>query len=510
VSAQRILIGCAVILFIGVCALPGAYMFGVSFVSSDGTFTVSNYTRLLSEPRQRELLRTTIVLGAGASAIASIIGVPLGLLLARLRSRCVTPLRVLLLVPLAIPPYVLALTWIFATGYSGISYSLTGAAVVLGIAFFPVSMLASEAGFRRVDMSLEEAGGLNATPARVFSHITLPLVAPLVTAAGLLVFTLSIAEFGVPGLLRVRVFTTEVFTAFAALYDFGRATAFALPLLVITMIAAALARWIIGERLLTPSTTWRPAVWSLNSAQKAGALLFAFAVALVVTAGPILVLTANAQRVMANLIPSWSAIRASVVLSIIAATIVVMIAVLLGYGRARLRSRAGVVADLILIAAFAVPSTVVGVGLIGLWNRPAIPIDLYASWAVVLMAYMARFLPVAVLIIAATVRQVPPSSEEAAEISGVRWSSSFLRIVIPQIRPGIVAAWVVVFIFTFGELGATLLLTPPGKSTLPVRVYTLIANAHQGEIATLALLQVLATVIPICVFGLSIDRMKHA
>jgi len=69
-----------VILFIGVCALPAAYMFGVSFVSSDGTFTFSNYARLLSEPRQRELLRTTIVLGIGASAIASVIGVPVGVM----------------------------------------------------------------------------------------------------------------------------------------------------------------------------------------------------------------------------------------------------------------------------------------------------------------------------------------------------------------------------------------------------------------------------------------------
>jgi iron(III) transport system permease protein len=484
-------------------------MFGVSFLSPDGIPTLSNYTRLLSEPRQRELLRTTVTLGVAASAIASAIGIPLGFLLARLELRQLALLRVVLLVPLAIPPYVLALAWVSATGYSGMSYSLTGAAIVLGIAFFPVSMLASEAGFRRVDASLEEAGLVIAGPRRVFLRITLPLVAPLVTAAGLLVFVLSVAEFGVPGLLRVRVFTTEVFTAFAALYDFGRATALAVPLLVVTLIAAVMARWIIGDRLLAPSTTWLPVVWSLSSARKSIAVLFAIAVAVVVTAVPIAILIANAQRVIANIVPSWFAIRTSIALSVLAATVIVIVGALLGYGRGRMHSRAGIAADLILIATFAVPSTVVGVGMIGLWNRPAIPLHLYASWIMILTAYMARFLPVAVLIVAASVRQVPRSSEEAAEISGVRWPWVFLRIVIPQIRPGIVAAWVVVFIFTFGELGTTLLVTPPGESTLPVRMYTLIANSHQGEIATLALLQVVASVVPICIFALSLGRLKH-
>src|SRR5262245_42338477 len=109
------MIGCAVVVFVVVCALPGAYMFAVSFLSPAGAITVSNYTRLLSEPRQRELLAATVTLGAAASAVASMIGVPLGLALARLDLPCRGFLRVLLLVPLATPPYVLALAWTFAT-----------------------------------------------------------------------------------------------------------------------------------------------------------------------------------------------------------------------------------------------------------------------------------------------------------------------------------------------------------------------------------------------------------
>jgi iron(III) transport system permease protein len=244
-------------------------MLGMSFVSPDGTWTFSNYARLLSEARQRELLLTTITLGAGASLISLLVGVPLGFVLARVRLPRLALLRVALLAPLVIPPYVLALVWILVTGYSEFSYSLTGAALVLGIGFYPLAMLAAEAGFRRVDASFEEAGMMTTDRRRVFFRITLPLVAPLVAAAGLLVFALAVAEFGVPGLLRVRVFTTEVFTAFAALYDFGRATALATPLLIVTLIAVVLARLSIGERLLTANNTWRPALLTRSAGRDA-------------------------------------------------------------------------------------------------------------------------------------------------------------------------------------------------------------------------------------------------
>ena len=81
-------------------------------------------------------------------------------------------------------------------------------------------MLAAEAALRTVPAMLEEAGHLSASPTRVFVSITLPLIAAAVSASLLIVFVLAISDFAVPGLLRVRVYTTEVFTAFAALYDF--------------------------------------------------------------------------------------------------------------------------------------------------------------------------------------------------------------------------------------------------------------------------------------------------
>jgi iron(III) transport system permease protein len=523
-SERTIAVSIAAALFIMLCVLPAIYMFVVSFISADGSLSLDNYRRLLAESRQRELLLTSTLLGTGAAALATVIGAPLGLLLARADLPARRLLRFAFVVPLVIPPYILALAWIYVGGsagivaqgvgrdlFSGWTYSLAGCILVLGISFYPLSMLATEAAARRVDGRLEEAALLVTHPRRVLRRITLPLIAPSIAAAALIILVLALAEFGVPGLLRVRVFTTEVFTAFAALYDFGAATALATPMLALALLAGIAAKLVIGERLLAtrrgvhtglPQTLgcWRvPVLTGLS-------LMLAIFVVL-----PLAVLALEAgrvERVTAAVKSSGQAITNSLVLATIGATCIVAIAVLLGYGRARARTRLGGFVDLAFIVVFAVPSTVVGVGLIGLWNRPGLLGEIYASPVMILLAYIARFVPVAALILAASVRQVPASFEEAAEIAGASWPRTFACIVLPQIRTGLAAAGVVVFIFAFSELGATVLVAPPGESTLPVRVYTLIANTPSSEVAALALMQSGIVLIPLALLGAFARRKR--
>ena len=423
----------------------------------------------------------------------------------------------MLVIPLVVPPYVLALAWILLSGpvgllarslghdlLSGWTYSLPGATVVLGLGLYPLSMLATEAAARRVDGRLEEAALLAARPRRVLWRITLPLVAPTVAAAALIIFVLALSEFGVPGLLRVRVFTTEVFTAFAALYDFGAGVALAAPMLAAALLAGVAVKIIIGERLLAtrrsahaglslPLSRWRvPALFGLALIVFVSALLPL--AALLLEAGGVGHIASAARS-------SGEAVTNSLLLAAASATLIVALGLVLGYGRARARTRFRGLYDLAFLIIFAVPSTVVGVGIIGLWNRPGLPGEIYASPVIVVVAYLARFVPVAALILAAGARQVPAAFEEAAEVSGAGWPRTFARIVLPNMRASVAAAWVVAFIFAFGELGATVLVAPPGESTLPVRVYTLIANSPPSEVAALALTQVVILLAPLAFLG---------
>jgi len=516
-SVRTLTIGIAAILFVMLCALPTIYMFVVSFINADGSFSFANYRLLLTESRQRELLLTSIQLGTGTAVLATAIGVPLGMLLARADLPAKRFLRVALIVPLVLPSYMLALAWIYVGGSAGLAaqligrdllsrwtYSLTGAILVLGLSLYPLSMLATEAAARRVEASLEEAALLVAGVRRTMWSITLPLIAPSIAGAALLTFVLALSEFSVPAVLRVGVFTTEVFTAFAALYDFGAATARATPMLALALIAGVVVNLVVGDRWLTSRRSTRtglplPLGRCRALAIAGSAIVLAFAVVL-----PLVVLALEAgrlSRITTALSASLQAITNSLLLAVIGATLILVLGLALGYGRGRARTRFKAFVDLGFIVVFAVPSTVVGIGLIGLWNRSGWPGQVYSSAAIIVIAYLARFLPVAALILAATVRQIPKSFEESAELSGASWPRVFFRIVLPQMKTGLAAAWVVAFIFAFGELGATVLVAPPGESTLPVRVYTLIANTRSSEVAALALMQALVILIPLALLG---------
>src|SRR5262245_38156837 len=514
-------ISIAVVFFIVLSVVPVLYMFVLSLTGADGRPGLGNYQRLLSEDRQHELLANSVGLGAGSAILAVLIGVPLGLFFAHASFPLKRLLRIVLVMPLVIPPYILALAWIYIGGSAGIvsqllrrdllsewTYSLMGAVIVLGVSFYPLAMLATEAALRRVDRRLEEAALLVASQHRVLWRITLPLIAPSIAAATLVIFVLGISEFGVPGLLRVNVYTTEVFTAFSALYDFGAATALAIPLLASALIAGIAAQYLIGERLLVMrrSACVGSDLIGENKTLVVVVIMLVIAFFVLLPLGVLVREAGQMQRIAATAVASRTAIRNSLWLAAVGATIITILGMLLGYWRARARTRLRGLADLAMIIIFAVPCTVTGVGLIGLWNRPGLGI--YGTQAMVVIAYLARFVPLGALILAASVRQVSVSLEEAAELSGVGWLRIFTRIVLPQIKTGIAAAWIVAFIFAFGELGATVLVAPPGESTLPVRIYTLIANTSSSEIAALALMQVCVILVPLSLLGIFVGRDK--
>jgi iron(III) transport system permease protein len=508
-SSRTFVIGIAGIIFAVCCILPVAYLFTTSL-----TRMSTAHTALFLDARQQTLLYNTTLLGVGVATLSTVIGAPLGLALARVPLKRKNAIRLVLAAPMLLPPYVVALAWTYTgtgvlTGFvdpdivSSWTYSLPTAIVVLSLVFYPLPMLASEVGLRRIDGRLEEAALLVACPWRVLGRITLPLAAPLIAAAALVVFVLAVSELGVPGLLRVRVYTTEVFTAFAALYDFSRALVLAVPLLALCAAVGAVAARVLGDRLVSARrlTGYHPALFDQwrRPARLAVAVVLVAALALPMT---VLAREAlNVRSMRAALAGSGEAIANSLVLSALGATLVSAVAAALGYARARGRDRVAHVADILFVALFAMPSTIVGVALIGLWNRPGLMGAVYGTDAMFILAYLARFVPVAALILAAAVRYVPISHEEAASAAGAGWLRVMWRIMLPQLRLGLAAAWMVVFVLSFGELGASVLIAPPGESTLLIRLYTIVANAPPAQVAVLALLQATVVFIPLAVLG---------
>jgi iron(III) transport system permease protein len=335
-------------------------------------------------------------------------------------------------------------------------------------------------------------------------------VFPSVLAAALVIFVLAVSDFGVPALLRVRVFTTEIFTAFAALYDFRRATALAVPLLVVACVIALMSVRLTGDRLSSRRGLGGGEPEAFGRWRWAAAVLIT-GVMLCALVVPVAILAREARQ-----IDSWAtvtagsgaAVRNSLMLAASGATLVCAVALWLGYARARAGRATGLAADVAFIVLFAVPATIVGVALIGLWNRAGVASVIYATNGMLLLVYLARFTPLAALALGASLRRVPLSQEEAAAVSGAGWLRTMTRIVVPQTAVGLLAVWVIVFTLAFGELGASVLVTPAGESTLPIRIYTLIANAPPAQVAALALLQaaVIFSALAILGLGLALPR----
>jgi ABC-type Fe3+ transport system permease subunit len=496
-DADRFLIpGAAWALFAVCCISPIVWML---FGSADSRPSPSMAAAFLDQ-RQRSLMMNTLSLGAGATTLALVIGAPVGIILARCNPGRAWLARLILSVPLVLPSYVLALAWIvlFGAHASRWVYSMPAAVVVLGFSLYPIVMLAAEAALRSVPARLEEAGRLSASPARVFVNITGPLMAAAVSASLLIVFVLAISDFAVPGLLRVRVYTTEVFTAFAALYDFRLATIMALPLGAVAALASIAAIRFVRRPLTGRTDRGQSGRRWDDSAQRIAAACM-LAAGMTMVGLPIAAVALEAQGGRAAYVDGVSveALRHSVVWSAAGASLVVLIGTVLGNWRRTTAPRAAHLAEALWVTLFAVPATITGIGIIALWNRPGTLGTIYQTGAIVVIAYVSRFLPIGALLCGAFLRRVPVGVEEAATLSGASWTRTLISIIVPMSRGGLAAVWLVMFILMFGDVALAILVSPPGESNLAVRAYTLIANSPPGDVARLAVIQIAVTVLPL-------------
>ena len=157
-SSRTVVVGIAVAVFVVCCMLPIAYLLAVSLSGLDA------HSALMLDARQGRLLYNTALLGTGTALLATLIGAPLGIALARISLPRKAFFRLALSAPVLLPPYIVGLAWTYLGSGGGWTYSLPAVIVVLSLVFYPVSMLATEAAVRQVDGRLEEAA-LMVTPA---------------------------------------------------------------------------------------------------------------------------------------------------------------------------------------------------------------------------------------------------------------------------------------------------------------------------------------------------------
>lgn len=465
-------------------------------------------TDVLFTGDQLGLLGTSLLLATGAAGFAAALGVPYALLCERTRLPGRRLFAAVYLLPLLIPPYIHAIVWgrlLAANGPAnawlmerlGLEapplavHSLPGAVFVLGLSYFPYVTLLTQAGLRTLDRGMEEAALMHRGPLGTMLRVTLPLVWPQIAAGALFVLVLSLIEFGVPDILRVSVFPVEIFIQFSALYDQRSAVLLSLPLLAVAALAMALLVRTLGGRSYV----------SLGAGFDAGrrhelgpwtplaVLLCALPIALAV-AVPVAALAVSAGP-WGTYAKALQGSAGQIGTSLLVATATAGAATLLGLGvAASLHGAVGrwrTPLELLSQVPFAVPPVVLGIGLIQLWNRPTTD-WLYGSVAMLVLGGTAHFVPFAVRAVHANLQQIDPRLLEAGRLAGAGTWRVALRIALPLLRNGLLAGFFIVFVLSFSELGVTLLVTPPGIETIPIKIYNLMHYGAESTVSALCLI----------------------
>lgn len=529
---RNIIIASALLFLLFFILFPLVLLIWRSLWASEGGISLQNYIAVYSKARNWDAVVTTVVV-CGLTMFASMI---FATLLAWLVVRSNLPFkkqfRSIFFLPYVIPPYVGAIAWILLitpdVGYInqilikllGFSapgpfniYTTVGLVWVMTLFYYPLAFLNITSALEQMDNTLEEAARISgANPLRVFRDITLPLVSPSFFAGGLLVFAASASAFGIPAMIgmpsRIYVLSTQVmsYVYMGTSSGMREATALSTVLMVIAVVTMTSGNWLLSKRKYTiiggKSSRVLPVSLGKMKPVAVGFASFMAFMLVFLPIGAILLtsfvnifgqpiqannLTLNHYKYILSFKMAREAFQNSLLLGAVAATFALILASLIAYFRIKVRNKLGDLSDLVATVPYATPGTVIALALIIAFSGKY-GLSMYNTFAILIVAYLVKYLAFSVRTVSGSLEQVDLSLEEAAQISGAGWLQSFKDIVLPLIRPGLIAAWFLVFMTTFYELTMTILLYGPKTHNLGVVLYELQTYSNQQAASVLSVL----------------------
>ncbi|HLN13288.1 MAG TPA: iron ABC transporter permease [bacterium] len=523
----------AAALLAAVLVYPSFVLVLSSFVAG-GRLSLALYAQLAADAQVYTVLLHSLVVSVAATAGGIVLGVALAWIVSRTDVPGRAAWRTALLLPYMIPPFIGAIAWVYLlspVGYlNQIWMALTGSATPLAVVYgpvgiigvmvlygYPIVFLASLGVLERMNPVLEEAARMSrAGPWGVFWEITVPLMLPGLLAGALLLLMSLLGDFGIPAVIgfpaRYYVLTTRIYETilnFDQRDNLNLAAALSMWLVVIAAVLLWLQRWLqrrnrfavvggqAGGVSLVTLGRWRYPIACGLGAFVTVSVVLPLAAILVTSlirayglppAPNNLTLAHYAEVIAVPKVPR--ALLNSLELAAGSATLILVLAVGFGYLLTRVRLRGSAVLDLVITIPYAIPGTVVALGMILAWLRPIpiIGLRLYDTFWIIFLAYIARFLAIGVRTVLAGLAQVQGTLEEAARISGAGPLQAFLDIVVPIIRPSLAAGWVLAFIPAVAELTLSILLFSVGNETLGVTIFGLNDEGKATLTAALAFL----------------------
>ena len=527
---EHFVMGGAIVCLIILVVLPLLSLLFGSVYGEQG-LSLDKFGEVFSGRLYRQALFNSLILGAWTGLFSLVIGVVLAWAVSRSDVPGKTLIQITVSLSYLSPPFLTAIAFVYLfspnAGLMNVLlrdvfglpwltfniFSMTGLVLVTVLHTFPFVYLLASSALQSVDASYEEAAQiLGASKLRTAFSITAPLVAPAILSGTLLAFVNAIALFGSQAIIglpgRIVTLPTRIYALFDYPPEYGLASALSLVFVVITVVALYLQRAFLARRsfVTLAGKGARPQLISLGPARwfLFGFAVVAFLVAIVAPYSTLLAVSlskswgldfwkgltlANYKFILFEYNVTQRAILNSLMLATIAATLAVLLGALIGWIDLRTRIPGRKLLDYAALIPLGLPGIVVAVALIQFWLK--MPLALYGTLAILLLAYVGRYIPLGVRAANTSLRQIDPSLEESAQILGASWATTMREITLPLIRPGLFAGWLLVFVPVIQELSASILLFSSSSITLAVAVYNLYETGAVERVGALSIINMI-------------------
>ena len=466
----------------------------------DGSFTLANLKPFVASWYDRQSAVNSVLLGSSVGLAGTALGFVFAFAVTRLKMP--TWLRAAIsavtILPLISPPFTSSIALTLSLGPNGLLleffgldnfnfYGFWGTFISETLTFFPVAFMTLSTILARIDPNLEDAAySLGASSFTVFRTVTLPLAAPGIANAFLLVFSCSLADFATPQVLGGHAFPvlpTQAYLQITGMYDFKGGAALSFMLLIPALIVYALQHYWVGRKSYVTVSGKAGGRSSVKGPGFVLSSLIIGTVSLVVA----FILYLYAIILLGSVVKVWGvnntltlenyeyvftygmkAIKDTLIIACIGTPLGGLLAVLVGYAAARLKVRFHKTLETISLLNYTLPGTVVGIAYIIAFNDK--PIVLTGTLYILVAAYLFRYSSAGIRNVIAALSQIDPSIEEASRSLGASSVKTFTSITIPLVLPAVLAGMRYLFIHSMTAISATIFLVSVHWTLITTRI----------------------------------------
>ncbi len=499
-----------------------------------GAVTAEYFIRFFTKRFYWETMLHSMEVTAFSTLLAALLGMPMAYLMRSVRIRGSGMLNILIVISYLSPPFIGAYAWIQLLGRSGVItsflnelfqtafdgvYGFAGIVLVFALQSFPLIYIFVSGALKNFDNSLNEAAeSLGCSRFHRMWRILVPLILPTLLASSMLVFMRVFADFGTPMLIGEGFKTMPVLVYTAFMGEVGGDDGFAAAVCVIMITLTILM--FFAQRYLANRNTYTMSPLKPILPERARGLrnFLAHGIVYLVTGLAILpqavvlytsFLASNGGQVFTGgyALQSYAAtlfakdnhvIWNTYYLGIVAIAIVLVLGVLVAYLSVRKKNIVNNALDTLTMFPFLIPGSVLGISFLFAFNSP--PIVLSGTALILMIAFAIRRMPYTVRSSVTALGQISPSIEEAAISLGASDFTTFRKVTLPVMMPGVLAGAIMSWVTIISELSSSIILYTTNNQTLTVSIYTEVVRGNYGNASAYATILTLTSILSLLLF----------